>query len=133
MCAVINDAKVSKIPLQEEPRPGQCGSAGGHVPPGRPSHWLSFLTGSPSALLETWCHFIFLFPAPERKRAQTKVLNPAESSRQMQSPSPAPPDMNTLTFTLLPSPPPPSHLPVFLFFVFLVYCVASRQSLHVSP
>lgn len=87
---------------------------------------------SSSSLLETWCHFIFLLPAPERKRAQTKVLNPAESSRQRQSPSPAPPDMKTLTFTPAAPPPPPPHLLLLLhihqfFFIFsLLRCLTSK-------
>lgn len=47
----------------------------------------------------------------------------------MQSPSPTPPDMKMVTFTpMLHSP-----LPQVCEFLFLVYCVASRQSLHVFP
>lgn len=70
-------------------------------------------------------------PLPRCAEDKSKVLNPAQSSRQMQSPSPAPPDLKTLTFTPAPPPLSSSHLPVF--FLFLAYCVASRQSLHVFP
>lgn len=60
---------------------------------------------------------------------KTKLLNPTESGRQVQFPSPTPPDMEMVTFTpTLPSPPPQVWE-----FLFLVYCVASRQSLHVFP
>ncbi len=60
-----------------------------------------------------------------------KLLNPTESSRQVQFPSPTPPDMEMVTFTpTLHSPPPPPQVREFLF---LVYCVASRQSLCVFP
>lgn len=93
-------------------------------PPHAPTTPESPVSGSSSSLLETWCHFIFLLPAPERKRAQTKVLNPAESSRQTQSPSPAPPDMKTLTFT--PAAPPPSpHLLLLLFHIYQFFFIFS--------
>lgn len=64
------------------------------------------------------------------KKKKEKLLNPTESSRQMQFPSPTPPwhgDGDIYPHAPLSSS---SGLGVFLF---LVYCVASRQSLHVFP
>lgn len=78
-----------------------------------------WLTSNRTAL----CPFLSLFPALK------KLLNPTESGRQVQFPSPTHPDMEMVTFTpTLHSPP----LQVWEF-LFLVYCVASRQSLHVFP
>lgn len=78
--------------------------------------WFPFKYNSPVSL-----SILFL--------ALRKLLNPTESSRQVQFPSPPLPDMEMVTFTpMLPSPPPQVWE-----FLFLVYCVASRQSLHVFP
>lgn len=47
----------------------------------------------------------------------------------MQSPSPTPSDMKMVTFSPTLHSPPPQVCE----FLFLVYCIAARQSLHVFP
>lgn len=66
-----------------------------------------------------------VFSLPLKKN----LLNPKESSRQVQFPLPQLYDTEMVTFT----PELSSSIPQVKRFLFLDYCVASRQSLHVFP
>lgn len=74
--------------------------------------------------IKAWCPFISFFPAVKKRTAESCRIQPANTI-----PSPTPPDIKMVTFTpTLPSPPPQ-----ICEFLFLVYCFASHQSLHVFP
>lgn len=67
------------------------------------------------------------------KQNKIKLLISAQSTCQRQFPSPTHSDIKLVTFSPTVQSPPFQVCEVFLIFLFLVYCVASRHCLHVFP
>lgn len=98
---------------------GQHQSGKGHVSPRRPNALGTLPLHKPC--VTSYSSFLLWKKTKNQKK---KLLNPAESSRQMQSPSPTPPDMKTVTFTPALRSPPPQICEFFIFG--LLRCLTSK-------